>query len=351
MPDSRCTRNDLDEQINCSISGQLLLSPHTLYITMDTDLNVSSTQNVMDTATHLGQVEPNENAVVNPNSNNNNNASNNGITLTSQTHTELQRKQFIQKQLVLLLHAHKCQKREENDKQHTGCNISHCNTMKNVLQHMTQCQNHQTCPVPHCVTSRQIILHWKNCKNTQCPICQILRSPPASLTPPHHQKTSAKEWSKCVTAEMRNDLVQKIISALIPTADINVSWDERMINLANYAQRIENETYDISNNQEEYFHKLAEAVYKIHKDLEDRRERIRQLEQQQQQTGKTITTTLSSTSYTDPLSSGHNIGLTDGLAGEHGPPNDAASQSDIPSFSLSTRCTDVFDLNDLLLLL
>ena len=56
---------------------------------------------------------------------------------------------------------------------------------------------------------------------------------------------------------MRNHLVQKIISALIPVTDTGVMLDKRIVNLSNYARRVENETFDIANNQEEYFHKLA----------------------------------------------------------------------------------------------
>ncbi|CAF4915005.1 unnamed protein product, partial [Rotaria socialis] len=46
-------------------------------------------------------------------------------------------------------------------------------------------------------------------------------------------------------------------------------------NLANYARRVESETFEIATNQEEYFHKLAEKIYKIQKELEERREKKR----------------------------------------------------------------------------
>ncbi|CAF5213554.1 unnamed protein product [Rotaria magnacalcarata] len=74
---------------------------------------------------------------------------------------------------------------------------------------------------------------------------------------------------------MRNHLVQKIITALIPITDTGAMRDKRIINLANYARRVESETFEIATNQEEYFHKLAEKIYKIQKELEERREKKR----------------------------------------------------------------------------
>ncbi|CAF1004164.1 unnamed protein product [Adineta steineri] len=281
-------------------------------------------------------------------------------TNNSQQHTEAQRKQFIQKQLVLLLHAHKCQQREKQTingepTRPNACTLPHCSTMKSVLQHMTKCNDHKTCTVPHCVTSRQIILHWKQCNNPQCPICQPLKTPstlaklnqasnnnnnnnntinninlnPNSLNqqlniplpPPTTTSTTInKEWQRRVTQEMRNHLVQKIITALIPITDTGAVRDKRIINLANYARRVENETFEIANNQEEYFHKLAEKIYKIQKELEDRREKKRLQDMQ-------LTAQISSTNDFN----GKMHSTMDTMAGDHGPPNRTAPIIDYPT--------------------
>ncbi|KAL6461959.1 hypothetical protein MHYP_G00301040 [Metynnis hypsauchen] len=325
-----------------------------------------------------------------------------------------EKRKLIQQQLVLLLHAHKCQRREQANGEVRACALPHCRTMKNVLNHMTHCQAGKSCQVAHCASSRQIISHWKNCTRHDCPVClplknasdkrnqqPMLSSPNASLqnsmgpvgsgqptapalntsapidpssmqrayaalglpysnqTPTqtqspaqtpgagqpstqsaqtqHQQQmrplsalganqmnlsggamgvpsseqaklhpdsniastlnanqlmsdgsavgslgnvpTAAplsasgvrKAWHEHVTQDLRNHLVHKLVQAIFPTPDPAALKDRRMENLVAYARKVEGDMYESANSRDEYYHFLAEKIYKIQKELEEKR--------------------------------------------------------------------------------
>ncbi|KAL1005748.1 hypothetical protein UPYG_G00063490 [Umbra pygmaea] len=291
-----------------------------------------------------------------------------------------EKRKLIQQQLVLLLHAHKCQRREQANGEVHACALPHCRTMKNVLNHMTHCQAGKSCQVAHCASSRQIISHWKNCTRHDCPVClplknasdkrnqqPMLSSPSTALqnslasvrayaalglpyssqtptpgqTPPvgqHPQQmrpinalgsqmalgggvmglassdqttlhsdsslsnslnassqllseasgvgslggnlpTAAplsatgvrKAWHQHVTQDLRNHLVHKLVQAIFPTPDPAALKDRRMENLVAYARKVEGDMYESANSRDEYYHFLAEKIYKIQKELEEKR--------------------------------------------------------------------------------
>uniref|UniRef100_A0A8C1ZEF4 histone acetyltransferase n=1 Tax=Cyprinus carpio TaxID=7962 RepID=A0A8C1ZEF4_CYPCA len=306
---------------------------------------------------------------------------------------DLEKRKLIQQQLVLLLHAHKCQRREQANGEVRQCNLPHCRTMKNVLNHMTHCQAGKSCQVAHCASSRQIISHWKNCTRHDCPVCLPLKNagdkrnqqtllgsggvglssslgnvtggPPSAphlntpgqidpssierayaalgLTyqgnqaPPqpvqqtqravntmanpmgvngamggqsqnqqsnllqetmlHLNMTSQslmndsalggvgsmplanpaasgamrKNWHEDITQDLRNHLVHKLVQAIFPTPDPAALKDRRMENLVAYARKVEGDMYDSANSRAEYYHLLAEKIYKIQKELEEKR--------------------------------------------------------------------------------
>ncbi|KAM9324481.1 histone acetyltransferase p300 [Gastrophryne carolinensis] len=315
-----------------------------------------------------------------------------------------EKRKLIQQQLVLLLHAHKCQRREQANGEVRQCNLPHCRTMKNVLNHMTHCQAGKSCQVAHCASSRQIISHWKNCTRHDCPVClplknagdkrnqqPLLGSPPMTVGTPgavgavgnvgqqptpsinsanqidpssierayaalglpyqgnqmqsqpqtqvkgqQGQSTQGirsmnslntnqagvnggigvqlsnlipdsmlhsginsnslisdggsastlgamqgtttpssaairKPWHEDITQDLRNHLVHKLVQAIFPTPDPAALKDRRMENLVAYARKVEGDMYESANSRAEYYHLLAEKIYKIQKELEEKR--------------------------------------------------------------------------------
>uniref|UniRef100_A0A4W5K5U0 histone acetyltransferase n=1 Tax=Hucho hucho TaxID=62062 RepID=A0A4W5K5U0_9TELE len=269
-----------------------------------------------------------------------------------------EKRKLIQQQLVLLLHAHKCQRREQANGEVRACALPHCRTMKNVLNHMTHCQAGKSCqallsspnaalqnslasvvsgppsapslstPTPIDPSSMQrayaaLGLPYSNQTPTpgQTPpggqnatqgqhpqlmrpinalgkesgfqtyiICFLISPSPPPVSQllsdgsgvgsmggslPTAAPLSAsgvrKTWHEHVTQDLRNHLVHKLVQAIFPTPDPAALKDRRMENLVAYARKVEGDMYESANSRDEYYHFLAEKIYKIQKELEEKR--------------------------------------------------------------------------------
>lgn len=78
---------------------------------------------------------------------------------------------------------------------------------------------------------------------------------------------TTKEWQNCITPELRNDLVKKVLG-VFPVPHPSLMRDSRRLHAVEYVRKVESEMFKRANSRPEYIRLLAEKIAKIQSEVQ-----------------------------------------------------------------------------------